>query len=28
MQVKEVVGVRSILLERSRVKTEVRVLSL
>ena len=28
MQVKEVVGVRSILLDRSRVKTEVRVLSL
>ncbi|HTD91033.1 MAG TPA: acyclic terpene utilization AtuA family protein [Burkholderiales bacterium] len=28
MQIKEVVGVRSILLERSRVKTEVKVLSL
>jgi Acyclic terpene utilisation family protein AtuA len=28
MQVKEVVGVRSIMLERSRVKTEVRMLSL
>ncbi len=28
MQVKEVVGVRSILLDRSRVKTDVRVLSL